>query len=450
MIVNGIPNRGLSPEILEPPEDEDQYRLAVIDHMALQGAGVCLFMALLDFILYFSFQHWSLIFQGLAFLLTALLNLWYWRQAQTQGYRLPSARLVIAGVMWLTFVTMWLTYDRLVQPAAMVLIHMIFVSAYCESRRGMRGWIIVATLVFLGSMLLRQLYPPPLLPDSFIEPLVYYTFPILIMVISGRFGQLTLDHLRNALTQSNASHYALQQAYASIEQQVHDRTAELQAANQELAAANQHLSIFATQAEELATLKERTRISRDIHDGLGHYLTMVTWQLKGARAVFDTDPHRARESMEEAYQSALDALRETQRSVVAFRELPVNSTYTLTERIALLVKKNHTADIRPTFVISGTSRTFPTDVEDALYRTVQEALTNVRKHASHALVEVTLDFTQPSRVHLRIRDEGPGATSLHGGFGLIGIRERIENCGGSVSFHTAPGQGFVVEAEVPE
>jgi signal transduction histidine kinase len=225
--------------------------------------------------------------------------------------------------------------------------------------------------------------------------------------------------------------------------------ARLEAQHRAAQHANEQLRAYAAQAQELAAANERNRIAREIHDGLGHYLTMVTWQLKGARKVFDTDPLSARESIEEAYASARDALREIQRSVATLREAPDHSHPPLLETLEALIEKNRSMCAGITFTTTGTPRPVPGPTSDALYRAVQEGLTNVRKHAEGAQVTVHLDYTRPQQVRLVIQDNGPGTTNLDGGYGLVGIRERIAQLSGTVVTETAPGQGFRLMIEVP-
>lgn len=221
------------------------------------------------------------------------------------------------------------------------------------------------------------------------------------------------------------------------------------AAQEELVAANQKLRAYAAQAEALAMTEERNRIAREIHDGLGHYLTAIMLQLKGARSVFDTHPVSARESLEEAYQSAKNALQEVRCSVGALRE-PSVSQLPLPQGLAELIKQSSTAGVRTTFTQLGTPRALPSPITYALYRVVQEGLTNARKHAEHAHVRVQLDYRQLQHVRIVIEDDGPGTNYPEGGFGLVGLRERIERIGGTVTIQTALGQGFRLQIEVPD
>jgi signal transduction histidine kinase len=84
-----------------------------------------------------------------------------------------------------------------------------------------------------------------------------------------------------------------------------------------------------------------------------------------------------------------------------------------------------------------------------LYRAAQEALTNVRRHAHASTVHIELAFVASDVVRLRVEDDGVGADAPRGGFGLIGLRERAELCGGTVSIASARGRGFLVEVELP-
>jgi len=101
------------------------------------------------------------------------------------------------------------------------------------------------------------------------------------------------------------------------------------------------------------------------------------------------------------------------------------------------------------FQFVGDARPVEAKTALALYRAAQEGLTNVRKHANASRVDVTLDFTQPDHIGLTIQDDGTGAADTSGGFGLIGIRERVQLLGGEFRVNTVPGKGFLLEVTVP-
>lgn len=217
----------------------------------------------------------------------------------------------------------------------------------------------------------------------------------------------------------------------------------------DLEAANRQLSAYATQAEELAISKERNRLAREIHDSLGHYLTVINVQLQAALTVLDDDRQRAVTAVETAQQLTQEGLASVRQSVSALRESPLGDKL-LTEAIEALVQETHRAGIVVETELLGQPRRLEPAAELALYRTVQEGLTNTRKHSRASRVDLTLDYGDPDRVVLAIKDNGVGAASTdNGGFGLVGVRERVQLLGGSVAIKTEPGQGFQLIIQVP-
>jgi signal transduction histidine kinase len=213
----------------------------------------------------------------------------------------------------------------------------------------------------------------------------------------------------------------------------------------EIETANDQLRAQAAQTEELATTRERNRVAREIHDGVGHYLTVVKTQLDAAAAILPGQPDQARAAILKAARLAGDALDDVRRSVGTLRT--DNASPPLPEALrALAAESGLPATVR----LEGTVRPVPPGIEHALFRSAQEALTNIRKHAGAAATEVLLDFRAPGRVSLAITDNGRGVNGTPAaGFGLVGIRERIEVLGGRVQSGNRPGGGFALTVEVP-
>ncbi len=214
----------------------------------------------------------------------------------------------------------------------------------------------------------------------------------------------------------------------------------------ELEAANEKLRAYAAQAEELATTRERNRLAREIHDGVGHYLTVVKTQLDVAAAVCSTNPAQAKTTVEKAAKLTAEALDDVRRSVGTLRADAARPP--LPEAIKQLAAHGEPV---PTLAIEGTPRSLPPAVEHALFRAVQEGLTNIRKHARATSALVRLDFRDSQRVHLELSDNGVGRNGENstGGFGLTGIRERVELLGGTVSAANRLEGGFALRVEVP-
>src|SRR5262249_35849620 len=100
--------------------------------------------------------------------------------------------------------------------------------------------------------------------------------------------------------------------------------------------------------------------------------------------------------------------------------------------------------------VTGPVRPLSPPTNLTLYRAAQEALTNVAKHAHANNVEVALDYKNPQVTHLSVEDDGVGSSTSEGGFGLLGVRERVQLLNGTVSVRTEIGKGFTLEVEVPE
>lgn len=220
-----------------------------------------------------------------------------------------------------------------------------------------------------------------------------------------------------------------------------------QKARIELAAANQKLREYASQVEELVTTQERNRLAREIHDGLGHYLTAVNIQIKAAQSVVEKDPALAQEALSSAQSLTQEALTDVRRSISALRSDPATSR-PLSESLHSLVLETRAAGIAAELKVNGEVRALPPQVEFTLYRAAQEGLTNVRKHAQAARVDVQLAYL-PTGVRLTVTDDGVGALQTGGGFGLLGLQERVLLVGGTLKIETAPSQGLTLVVEIP-
>ena len=210
----------------------------------------------------------------------------------------------------------------------------------------------------------------------------------------------------------------------------------------ELKEANEKLRDYAGHVGELATLNERNRLARDIHDTLGHYLTVVIVQIEAAMAMMQSDHERSLDSLRKAQGLAQKGLAEVRRSVTALRSS--GETRTLLESLNTLFEESHASGVNTDFHLRGTPRKLAPAAELAVYRAVQEGLTNVRKHSQAKSAMVTLEYAD-GFVRLVIHDEGIGANEAEQGFGLTGLRERVELLGGEVKIATGTNQGFTLE-----
>lgn len=239
--------------------------------------------------------------------------------------------------------------------------------------------------------------------------------------------------------------FAFTIAFTLITKRALDSRAREEKLRLEIEAAHEKLQAYAVQAEDLATTRERNRVAREIHDGVGHYLTVVKTQLDAAAAILPGQPDKAREAILKAAQLTGDALDDVRRSVGALRTDTARPP--LPESLQMLVQD---AGLPVSLRLTGSTRPLAAGLEHALYRSAQEGLTNIRKHAGATAAELALDFTAAGRVTLTVSDNGRGANGVaSAGFGLVGIRERIEILGGRVEAGTRPGGGYALTIEVP-
>jgi signal transduction histidine kinase len=203
------------------------------------------------------------------------------------------------------------------------------------------------------------------------------------------------------------------------------------------------------QAEQAAAA-ERARIARELHDIVAHHLSVVVLQAAGARA----SGKPAGPVLEKIENSARQALEETSRLLDVLRDpdeeaslAPQPGTGELDELAASV----RAAGLPVNLVIDGDLAALPAMVDVSVYRIVQEALTNVLKHAGPARAEVTIGCEQDT-VTIEVTDNGtgpPGNRSPGGGHGLAGMRERAAAFGGELAAGPRPGGGFAVRARLP-
>ena len=217
---------------------------------------------------------------------------------------------------------------------------------------------------------------------------------------------------------------------------------------------------------------ERARIARELHDVVAHHISMVAVQAETARLTTPGLPAAGAHRFAEIGDTARAGLTEMRRLLGVLREDAADAGATVADRhplpglpqLAELVDAARDASgagIR--LIVSGPVTEFDPGVELAAYRIVQEALTNARRHAPGAAVDVELRYADDA-LRLRVRDNGPGpegapetpgtesyrpADLAGGGHGLLGMRERTLAVGGTLWTGPAPGGGFVVEAVLP-
>jgi len=218
---------------------------------------------------------------------------------------------------------------------------------------------------------------------------------------------------------------------------------------EQLTIANEQLRQYAVRIKDQVTLEERNRIARDIHDSLGHYLAALNIQLEGALKLWQSNPVRAQTFVADAKRLGSTALQEVRQSVSTLRSDPLQGR-SLEDAIACLIEEtNRAPGVLPDYSINISSP-LSVEVSTAVYRIVQEALTNICKHAAATTVQIHLSETTID-LSLVIQDNGRGFRLDQNttGFGLQGMRERAVATGGWLDIESEPAAGCRIKAHFP-
>lgn len=214
----------------------------------------------------------------------------------------------------------------------------------------------------------------------------------------------------------------------------------------ELSDAHARLREYADQAVTLATVAERTRVARDIHDSVGHHLVVVAIQLEKSAAYRTVDTDTADRALAEGRRCARLALDEVRRAVGTLRA--DDTQFTLGCSLRALAARLDDRGFAVTLDLTGTEDAVGEPVRLALYLAAQEALTNARRHAGATAVAVRVDLTPTTGV-LDIADNGTGfAPGTAEGQGLTGMRERLDLVGGEVRI-TSTSRGTRLLVTIP-
>ncbi|WP_234017213.1 sensor histidine kinase [Nostoc sp. 'Lobaria pulmonaria (5183) cyanobiont'] len=294
-------------------------------------------------------------------------------------------------------------------------------------RSGQLAVLILSLLVYGTLLLSRPIVPENFMPDKLVAMSWDWRLSnILLFSLTLVFALLLI----NALLAERQSRE------------------QLEIAHQQLEITNQQLCQYALRIEDQATLQERNRIAREIHDGLGHTLAAQTIQINNTLLFWQSNNDKALTFLKQAKELGAEALLEIRRSLSVLRSNPLQGQSLKSAIEKLLRDFQQTTGIEPSCKIDVPH--IPTEVNTALYRIVQESLTNICKHAEATSVTVKL-LAHAGMIHLSIEDNGKGfnPTQNTTGFGLQGMRERSVALGGQLNLHSQLGTGCCISVSLP-
>jgi signal transduction histidine kinase len=208
---------------------------------------------------------------------------------------------------------------------------------------------------------------------------------------------------------------------------------------------------------ERAVIRERGRIAREMHDVVAHAMSVIAVQAAAGREIVHANPDKAAEVFARIEAVGRESLTELRRMLGVLRETgDVDASLSPQPGIgdiAGAVAQSSASGVATELIIEGRQQPLPAGIELAAYRIIQEAMTNVRKHAGASASATVRIAYQPHDLIVEVVDDGRGAaTSLSGvgtGNGLIGMRERVEIYGGQFTFGPRHGGGYGVRATLP-
>jgi len=211
------------------------------------------------------------------------------------------------------------------------------------------------------------------------------------------------------------------------------------------------LTRLSAQSRQSAVMAERNRLARDIHDTLAQGFTGVIVQLEAAADATSKGLTReSEEHLDRARDLARESLREARRSVLALRPQALEEKDLCAALEALIKKMTDGTPVQAEFISQGEQRKLPPDWEENLLRIGQEVLTNVLRHSQASHFGAQLEFDE-CEIRLELRDNGRGfdPAGKYDGFGLIGMKERVEGMGGRLDIQSASSTGTTIKIVLP-
>ncbi|RIW31333.1 sensor histidine kinase [Bacillus salacetis] len=237
--------------------------------------------------------------------------------------------------------------------------------------------------------------------------------------------------------------HKLSNAQSKIESQY----GELNETHTALKDAHQQLHHYAKQVEELTLVRERNRISGEIHDTVGHKMTALLVQLQVAKELLETQPDKSRQTMQLCEDLARNTLQEIRLSVRTLKDQDEPQSFVPTVR-KLLEDYQVMTGLSSSFTVKGDTTRISISIQLDMTRIIQEAVTNAVRHGQAKECSVNIEVSD-TLAQLIIQDDGAGSAKVSPGFGMKNMRDRVHEHGGTIVFESTSSEGFRVKAGFP-
>lgn len=217
--------------------------------------------------------------------------------------------------------------------------------------------------------------------------------------------------------------------------------------NKELLIINEQLKEYLATAEDLARERERNRIAQEVHDTLGHTMTMMIALLEVCKITYNKDPKMTEQKLSEAVETARGGLKDLRESLYQMKSEEVRPEGCIS-KLQRLIEGFRLTGVEIELVADTVDDKLRPIHSEVIYKTCREALTNSLRHGNAKYITIILKLAE-ERVKLFILDDGNGCSNISKGLGLLGMEKRIEEVNGSLVYGSDGEKGFNIHAEIP-
>lgn len=230
--------------------------------------------------------------------------------------------------------------------------------------------------------------------------------------------------------------------------EAHELYDELRGSEDKLKDAYKRLEQYSNTVEELTLLKEHNRISREIHDTVGHTLTTMIMELEALPHIIKVDEKKTNELIESMTSFSKKGLEDVRRAVKDLKPVEFDEYAGIFAIKELIVKFKKVSECSVNLTVSKNQYHLTPDESFILYRIIQESLNNAVKHGHTTNIDIIINFGY-DKIITTIRNNGEGCKEIKRGFGIKGMEERITKLNGTIEIHSGETMGFEVVAIIP-